>query len=139
MVLAAGTYIGLKNPTLLGRPSVAVLGFADITGQEDPSLGGELTETLGSQLDIDQIHFIPTGTVNEMKQNLGIRELESAPPRSVLAKLHDDWHCDYVITGTYAISGEAGDRKILWNVHVLRTKDGESLGTVSRQWRLPSG
>lgn len=131
VVLAAGTYIGLKNPTLLGRPSVAVLGFADITGQEDPSLGGELTETLGSQLDIDQIHFIPTGTVNEMKQNLGIRELESAPPRSVLAKLHDDWHCDYVITGTYAISGEAGDRKILWNVHVLRTKDGESLGTVS--------
>jgi len=113
------------------RPSIAVLGFRNLSGREELNpLGIELAENLGSQLDTDRIRFINSGTVDEMKHNLGWAEVPESLTPANLAKVRDYLGCDVVAFGSYTATGDAAHRQIVWNIHLQRTKDGESLGTI---------
>jgi serine/threonine protein kinase/tetratricopeptide (TPR) repeat protein len=113
------------------RPSVAVLGFKNLSGDPDVNLwGDELAENLGSQLDTDKIHFISSGRVNEMKRDLGLREVSDSLSPAALARIHDYLGCDIVVLGSYSVATKQNQREIVWNIHLMRASDGESLGTV---------
>jgi eukaryotic-like serine/threonine-protein kinase len=134
LLLAAGSYVGIRyrfQPVSKTRPSVAVLGFRNLSNREDLNLlGDELAENLGSQLDTDRIHFISSGTVDEMKRNLGWKEVPESLTPATLAKVRDYLGCDVVAFGSYSAGGDANHPEIVWNIHLQKTKNGESLGTI---------
>jgi serine/threonine protein kinase/tetratricopeptide (TPR) repeat protein len=103
------------------RPSVAVLGFQNMTETASSGLLGDmLTDGLWSQLDTDEIRFIPPSQVDEMKRNLGITGAASSLDGRELARVQEYLGCDTVITGSYRASPDAaGARKIEWNIHLL--------------------
>ena len=134
LLLAGASYVGIGYRFQAGgkaRPSVAVLGFRNLSNREDLSLlGDELAENLGSQLDTDRIHFISSGTVDEMKRNFGWKEVPESLTPTTLAKIRDYLGCDVVAFGSYSAGGDANHPEIVWNIHLQSTKDGESLGTI---------
>ncbi len=103
------------------RPSVAVLGFQNMTETASSGLLGDmLTDGLWSQLDTDEIRFIPPSQVDEMKRNLGITSAYSSLDSKELARIQEYLGCDKVITGSYRASPDAaGAKKIEWNIHLL--------------------
>jgi serine/threonine protein kinase/tetratricopeptide (TPR) repeat protein len=134
LLFAATWYFAMRyrvRVSSTGRPSVAVLGFKNLSGDSGMDLlGDELAENLGSQLDTDKIHFISSARVDDMKQNLGLNEISESLSPATLAKIHDYLGCDVVVLGSYSIAAGQNEKKIAWNIHVVRTSDGESLGTV---------
>jgi eukaryotic-like serine/threonine-protein kinase len=110
------------------RPSVAVLGFQNMSESANTGLLGDmLSDGLWSQLDTDEIRFIPPARVDEMKRNLGISNSASSLDSKELARIQAYLGCDTVITGSYRVVSEAKlARKIEWNIHLLGK--GESAG-----------
>ncbi len=139
LVLAAGGWFALHNrnsqsPPLNSspavtdaklRPSVAVLGFQNMSESANTGLLGDmLSDGLWSQLDTDEIRFIPPARVDEMKRNLGINNTSSSLDSAELARIQDYLGCDTVITGTYRASSDGkGPRNIEWNIHLLGKGD----------------
>src|SRR5271168_1161948 len=61
-----------------GRKAVAILGFTNLSGRKDADLLGDiLADGLWSQLDTDEIRFIVPGDVDDMKRDLGLRDLSA--------------------------------------------------------------
>jgi len=118
------------------KQSVAVLGFQNMSGQPELALlGDELTDGLWSQLDVEQIHFIAPGRVDDMRRDLGIKEVKQDPGKEQLQRIARYLGADVIITGSYRASPEVGTKgadKIDWNIHLLRTVDNESIGSVQR-------
>ena len=146
LVGAWAGYYGLKarshGPTHLAnntsvsngqaRTSVAVWGFQDLSDPKSPNLLGELlAESLWSQLDTDELRFIAPREVDDMKKNLGLRE-EAPPSKEQLAKIGQYLGCDVLVLGSYRRDASATPAKVEWNAHLVRIKDGGSLGSVRR-------
>ena len=118
------------------RQAVAILGFQNMSGRPELALlGDELTDGLWSQLDVEQIRFIPPGRVDDMRRDLGIREVKQDPGKEQLQRIARYLGADVIVTGSYRVSPETGQKgadKIEWNIHLLRTADNESIGSVQR-------
>jgi eukaryotic-like serine/threonine-protein kinase len=123
---------GLVAPVDKTRPSVAVLGFQNLTDSANAGLLGDvLTDGLWSQLDTDEIRFISPSKVDDMKRDLGIKEVSFSPDDKLLAQIQDYLGCDIVVTGTYRATPDAGGRKIDWNIHLLGKGNTAPNGSVS--------
>jgi eukaryotic-like serine/threonine-protein kinase len=123
-----GTNSGANNIATVDakqRPSVAVLGFQNLTETANSGLLGDmLTDGLWSQLDIDQIRFIAPSQVDDMKRNLGIKEITSSLGSKQLARIQEYLGCDVVITGSYRVTPDGGAKRIDWNIHLLGKSEG---------------
>jgi len=120
-----------RAPETKTRPSVAVLGFQNLSQSADAgSLEDLLVDGLWSQLDTDEIRFIPPSQVDDMKQNLGIKELSSSPDSKLLTRIQEYLGCDVLITGSFRVTSEAQTRKIEWNIHLIGKGDTSTLGSV---------
>ncbi len=123
----------VKNITTITkqRPSVAVLGFQNMTEAANSGLLGEmLTDGLWSQLDTDEIRFIAPGQVDDMRRNLGITEVSSSLDSGELARIQEYLGCDVVITGSYRVTPDKGVQRIDWNIHLLGKGEGLSGASV---------
>jgi eukaryotic-like serine/threonine-protein kinase len=139
LVLAFGSWFALHNrksqspsvdssqsvPEAKPRPSVAVLGFQNMSEAANTGLLGDmLSDGLWSQLDTDEIRFIPPARVDEMKRNLGITNTSSSLNSNELARIQGYLGCDTLITGTYRSSPDGkGSQNIEWNIHLLGKGD----------------
>jgi tetratricopeptide (TPR) repeat protein/tRNA A-37 threonylcarbamoyl transferase component Bud32 len=117
------------------RKSVAILGFQNMSGRPELALlSDELTDGLWSQLDVEQIRFIPPGRVDDMRRDLGIKEVKQDPGKEQLQRIARYLGADVIVTGSYRVSpgkqGEKGGENIEWNVHMLRAADNESIGSI---------
>jgi serine/threonine protein kinase/tetratricopeptide (TPR) repeat protein len=144
IVLVAFAYVGYKhdfwraqqttNSTSVvkkTRTSVAILGFQDLSGGKDSSLLGDmLADSLWSQLDTDQIRFIPPSEVDELKQNLGIRSIPESLSKDQIGKIAKFLGSDVLITGSYRVGGPENRRTVDWNLHLIRTGDDQSIGSI---------
>ena len=123
-----------KNPATAAekaRTSVAVLGFQNLSGRDDTKLLGDmLADSLWSQLDTDQIRFISPRQVDEMKQSLGIRDIPESPSRDQIGKIAKYLGTDVLITGSYRVGGNGNQPTVSWNLHLIRTSDDESIGSI---------
>ncbi len=144
LIIAGGGYFVVKKwtpaksqkgataPAVQARTSVAVLGFQDISEKKIPNTTGDiLAENLWSQLDNDELRFISPSQVDEMKKNLNLGD-DPALTKETLAKIGQYLGCDMVVLGSYRKDASSKPAKVDWNVHLVRTKDGESLGSVQR-------
>ncbi len=115
------------------RTSVAILGFQNLSGRGEASLLGEvLTDGLWSQLDMEQIRFIPPSRVDDMRRDLGIGDIRENPGQEELRRIAQYLQSDVLVTGSYRAQGDKPTDKVEWNVHLVRTSDGEGLGSVQQ-------
>jgi serine/threonine protein kinase/tetratricopeptide (TPR) repeat protein len=123
--------IGVSTtPASKTRQSVAILGFQNLSRRPESALLGEvLTDGLWSQLDVEEIRFIPPGRIDDMRRELGIKEV-SDPGKEQLRRIGEYLGSDVIVTGTYRVDAEKGADKIDWNVHLLRAATNESVGSV---------
>jgi len=113
------------------RTSVAVLGFQNLSGQESSNVLGEmLTDSLWSQLDTDRVRFIQPSRVDEMKRSLGIRDISESLNKEQVGKIAKYLGSDVLVTGSYRVTRAPGQSTIDWNIHLLRTSDNESIGSI---------
>lgn len=115
------------------RKSIAILGFQNLSGRKDADLlGNVLGDSLWSQLDAGQLRFIPASRVEEMKQNLDLRNLPGALTKEQIERIYKYLGADVLVTGSYTVSGNGANRSIQWNIHLLNCDGGASLGSVSQ-------
>jgi eukaryotic-like serine/threonine-protein kinase len=113
------------------RTSVAILGFQNLSGQESANVLGEmLADSLWSQLDTDQIRFIQPSRVDEMKQSLGIHDISESLNKEQVGKIAKYLGSDILVTGSYRVSGTLDQSIVDWNIHLIRTADDESIGSI---------
>lgn len=137
IVLGGGYYAAKKraedkqqqaatNPSGPSRISIAVLGFQNLSDKKTSDTTGDiLAESLWSQLDTGDLRFISPGQVEEMKKNLGIKD-DADPSKDTLAKIGQYLGCDVLVVGSYRRDTSA--KPVKWDAHLVRTKDGTSLG-----------
>jgi len=135
LVAALGVFIGIQFPNLLPwheSPSITVLGFKNISG--DPSFdtwGDQFRTNLGTTLDVKPIRYVTPRDMGSFWKPQAPSEMAEEPTPDFLTKLHKHG-CRYAVYGTYMVVGVAGTHKILWNIRLIDTKTGESLGSVTR-------
>lgn len=113
------------------RPAVAILGFQDLSQARNSALlGGMLTDGLWAQLDVDELRFVPPNQVDEMKRNLGIKEIKASMDAKEIARIQEYLGTQVLVTGSYRVSGEGRAGKVDWNIHLLSGKNGEGLGSI---------
>ena len=143
-IIVAGGYFAIKKgsgsklqdsvatPAGPVRTSVAVLGFQNLSGKKISDTTGDiLAENLWSQLDTDELRFISPSQVDDMKKNLGVGE-DAAPSKEMLSKIGQYLGCDVLVLGSYQKDSSSKPARVDWNAHLVRAKDGESLGSVQR-------
>lgn len=115
------------------RKSIVILGFQNLSGRKDAdSLGAILADSLWSQLDTDQLRFIPPSRVEEMKQNFGLGDLANNVSKAQIESIHKYLGADVLVTGSYTVTDGSPHLSIQWNIHLLNAGDGESLGSVAQ-------
>ena len=115
------------------RTSVAILGFQNLyVSTKGGLLGDVLTDSLWSQLDVEEIRFIPPARVDEMRRDLGLTEVKQEFGKEELKRIGQYLGSDVVVTGSYRSGQEKGAENIDWNVRLLRVSDGQSLGAVQQ-------
>ncbi len=115
------------------RKSVAILGFTNLSGRKEAnSLGNVLVDSLWSQLDTDQLRFVPTDRVNEMKQDLGLGDISGSISQKQAEAIRKYLGADVLITGTYNVTGKPQHFDIQWNIHLFNAANAQSLGSISQ-------
>jgi tetratricopeptide (TPR) repeat protein len=121
------------------RRSVAILGFQNLSGGSEGAVFGDvLADSLWSQLDVEEVRFVPPSRIDEMRRDLGIKDVKEDPGKDELRRIGDYLGSDVIITGSYRVTGEKAMQNIEWNVHLLKTADGGSIASV-QQSGLSSG
>jgi serine/threonine protein kinase/tetratricopeptide (TPR) repeat protein len=130
---ATGTLSTGAESTGVARKSVAILGFTNLSEQKAAdALGNVLVDSLWSQLDTDQLRFVPTDRVNEMKQDLALGDISGSISQKQADAIRKYLGADVLITGSYNVTGEPQHFDIQWNIHLLNAADGQSLGSFPR-------
>lgn len=119
-------------PPVAGRRSVVVLGFENLTGdQEHAWLSTALSDWLGAELAAgDQLRTIPTEDVARMKVELGVPKVDSLG-QDTLQRIRQDLGSDWVVIGSYASLRSASGADVRVDVRMQDTATGETIATVS--------
>jgi serine/threonine protein kinase/tetratricopeptide (TPR) repeat protein len=112
------------------RRSIAILGFKNLSASANDSLGNILADSLWTQLDTDEVRFIPPSTVDEMRSNLGLRDPSASFTNDQVAAIKKFLGADVLVTGTYTAEGNPGSEKIAWNIHLIGTDGNKNLGSI---------
>jgi eukaryotic-like serine/threonine-protein kinase len=113
------------------RKSVAILGFKNISGNNDAdALGNILADSLWSQLDTGKLRFIRSASVDEMRQNLALGDLATSISSSQAQAIRKYLGADILVFGSYSVSGSQPDSQMQWNIRLLDAQDAQSLGSI---------
>jgi eukaryotic-like serine/threonine-protein kinase len=119
------------------RKSIAILGFQNLSGRKEADpVGNILADSLWSQLDVAEVRFIPPSRVQEMKQNLGVDDMSNDMSKNQLDAINKYLGADVLVSGTYTETGSASNPIIEWNIHLLKSSNGESLGSVAQSGNM---
>src|ERR1700691_1758167 len=103
LIAGAGWYGFRKNaPGFPVRASIAVLGFRDLSPQQEDSwISAALSELINIDLGAEQrLRTLPLDSVARMKTELSLVPQASYPVQ-LLQRIHADLGSDYVVTGSY--------------------------------------
>lgn len=113
------------------RPSVAVLGFTNLSG--DPQLGWigtALAELMGSELGAgEDLRLIPGANVEQMKLDLGLQESETFDAKT-LGAIRANLGTDCVVVGSYLVLGQGESRQLTIAPALQSASTGEVLAAV---------
>lgn len=110
------------------RPSVALLGFKNLSGKPDAAwISPALSQMLGSQLSAgEQLLIIPSEQVTHGKIDLALPDEQALGPET-LSRVRDNLGSDYVILGSFLEL----DGQVRVDLSVQDTAKGETICTIS--------
>jgi eukaryotic-like serine/threonine-protein kinase len=111
------------------RPSVAVLGFKNISGQPDKAwLSTALSEMLTTELAAgEQLRTVPGENIAQMKVNLSLADADSYG-QATLQKIHANLNADDIVLGSYVPIGNGGLRL---DLRLQDADRGETIDAIS--------
>lgn len=117
--------------------TVALVGFSNLSrNAKDAWLAPALNEMLGAELSVaDDVQVVPDELVRDASTDL------SAPAAggystSTLARLHQRLGADYVVSGSYLVSGAAADAPLRVDIALQDTRTGALRASVSTESSL---
>lgn len=118
------------------RRSVALLGLHNLSGrEEDAWLGTALAEMLATEAAAgDRLRVISGAEVSRVRLDLGL-EAGVEPTPEELAAAGRLLGTDLVVTGSYELVGEGGNRELRLDLVAHGVADGEIVGTLSEVGR----
>jgi TolB-like protein len=125
-------------PRAVLRPSVAVLGFKNISGRPDAAwLSTALSEMLTTDLTAGEtLRVIPAETVARMRLDLAQKDFDTLDQDS-LARIRDNLGSDFVILGSYIALGRDAGGRIRLDLRLQDVRTGETVAVVSRNGTVP--
>jgi tetratricopeptide (TPR) repeat protein/TolB-like protein len=113
------------------RPSVAVLGFRNLSGRADTAwMSTAFAEMLRTELAAgERLRTVPSETVARMMADLSLGGAESLA-RDTLARVGSHIGADFVVLGSYLALGEKGADQVRLDLRLQDTRSGETLIAV---------
>ncbi|MEW6367323.1 MAG: protein kinase [Acidobacteriota bacterium] len=114
------------------RPSVAVLGFRNLSGQQDTRwLSKAFSEMLNTELGAgEKVRLVPDEVVERSKTELGLRGADSLT-EDALARLRANLNADFVVVGSYVALARGGSTQIRLDTRLQDTRSGETIALHS--------
>ena len=114
------------------RPSVAILGFKNLSGRPDTAwVSTALSEMLTTELSAgEQLRTVPEETVARTKVDLGLSDVESLAPEA-LGQVRKNLGSDYIVLGSYLDMGKEKGGPIRLDLRLQDTDKGETVAAVS--------
>ncbi len=127
-------------PAFESRPSIAVLGFKNLSGREDASwLSTALSEMLATEVAAgERLRLVPGEHVARTRLELGLADSDSlaadALAAGTLARLGGILGTDLVVSGSYLLLPDSkNDPQIRLDVEVRDVASGETVARVSER------
>jgi DNA-binding winged helix-turn-helix (wHTH) protein/tetratricopeptide (TPR) repeat protein len=116
------------NPGIKPRPTVAVMGFRNLSGEPDESwISTALSEMLNTELAAgERLRMVPGEEISRAKLDLSLADAE-AMARESLAHVRANIGADYVVLGSYTALGERGKKRIRLDLRLQDTRTGETI------------
>jgi eukaryotic-like serine/threonine-protein kinase len=134
MVLSGSRPSGIAPlpPVAGGQPSVAVLGFQNLSGRPEAAwLSTALAQMLGAELAAgERLRTVPGESVARMKLELQLVDAESYAA-DTLQRIGRNLGTDYVVLGSYVALGESAGGQMRFVMTLQDTRSGETLASVS--------
>jgi DNA-binding winged helix-turn-helix (wHTH) protein/tetratricopeptide (TPR) repeat protein/TolB-like protein len=117
------------SPAGTGRPSIAVLGFRNLSGEPGSAwLAPALAEMLTTELSAGgRVRVVSGETVARARKTLAAGALDA----ETLHRLHSILGCDLLVTGSYRVPPGRPNGRIRLDVHVLRLPGGETEASLT--------
>jgi len=114
------------------RPSVAVLGFKNLSGRPDTEwLSVALSEMLSADLAAgEQLRTVPGENVARAKIDLSLPDADSFA-KDTLDRIRKNMNTDYVVLGSYFDEGTASGGELRVDLRLQDAKEGETIASVS--------
>lgn len=114
------------RPVLRPRPSVAVLGFRNLTGlPESAWLSTAMTEMLSTELAAGRkLRMVAGENIARTKRELPLVQTDTLATDTLL-HLHTNLDADYVVLGSYTALGAPGQGRIRLDLRLQDARNGE--------------
>ncbi len=113
------------------RLSVAILGFQNKSeAGKSALLGDVLTDSLWSQLDIEELRFIPPSVVDDMRKDFGLKEINQDVGKDELKRIGQYLGSEFIVTGFYRADPQQGSNQFDWTVRLIRVANNESVANI---------
>jgi eukaryotic-like serine/threonine-protein kinase len=129
--------LGLWKPVqsvqaIKARPSVAVLGFKNLSGQPEQAwISTALAEMLTTELAAgEQLRTVPEENVAQMKLQLSIGDAD-AFGKNTLDRIRTALGSDTVVLGSYVVVKEAAGDKIRLDIRIQKASMGDTTAVLS--------
>ncbi len=121
-----------KASSVRMRPSIAVLGFKNLSGRTQSDwLSTALSEILNTELAAgEQLRTVPGETVARMKNDLALSDSESYASDS-LSRIRKYLGADYVIVGSYLEANEESGEHLRLDLRLQDAGAGLTIASVS--------
>ncbi len=126
--IAGRTTRGESTTSGAARPSIAVLGFRNLSGRADDSwLSTALAEWLTTELAAGQsLRAIAGENVSRLKQDLALSE-SSGYAKDTLSRIYKNLGSEYVVSGSYTVLSRQPQVTIRVDVRLQNAESGDSI------------
>ena len=124
---------GATSASIKPRPSVAVLGFKNLSGRADADwMSTAMSEILGAELASgQQIRVIPSENVSRTKLDLHLSPSDTFA-QDTLDKIHNNLGTDMIASGSFLALPSGSTTKLRIILQVQDTHTGETIATFTK-------
>lgn len=132
LVIIGAFYRYSQQTAVNVRPSVAVLGFQNLSSQPSADwLSTALTEMLSTELAAGgRLRTVPGELVARVKLEMALPNSQTLT-KPTLGRLRNNLSADYVVVGAYLAIGDGAAQKIRLDLRLQDTRNGELVASSS--------
>jgi serine/threonine protein kinase/tetratricopeptide (TPR) repeat protein len=119
------------NPLTIARPSIAVLGFENLTGRPEHAwLSTAFSEMLSTELAVGgRMRVVSGEDVARARKDLDLSEVRAFSAQT-LDRLRKNLSVDYVVTGSYLEVGTEGANQLRLDARLQDARTGETVASL---------